>query len=260
MSFTAKLAKTGAFVKIALGSIMVFVLRMAFPPSLCGTNTLSGGRAQAPQRIAYGLKGALHRHNTAPGRRRCRACDHSSVIASDVILGRDRELEVVAGLVESATAGGGALLIRGDAGIGKSALVERAVVLARDAGMRVLRTTGARTEANLPFAGLHQLLRPILGGLESLPKPQHAALGVAFGLVEGTARDPFLIALATLTLLADAAARTPILVVADDVQWLDHPSADALAFVARRLGSDPLVMVVGLREGEDSPFDAAGID
>ena len=125
--------------------------------------------------------------------------------------------------------------------------------------MRVLLTTGVRTEANLPFAGLHQLLRPIISGLDALPKPQYTALGVAFGLVEGEAEDPFLIALATLTLLADAAARTPILVVADDVQWLDRPSADALAFVARRLGSDPLVMLVGLRDGEASPLDATGI-
>jgi DNA-binding CsgD family transcriptional regulator len=182
------------------------------------------------------------------------------VIASEGILGRDRELEMVASLVDKATAGGGALLIHGDMGIGKSALLERAVVLAQAAGMRVLVTTGVRTETNLPFAGLHQLLRPILAGLEALPKPQSTALGVAFGLVEGAAEDPFLIALATLTLLADAATRTPILVVADDVQWLDRPSADALAFVARRLGSDPLVMVVGLREGDGSPFDAAGID
>ena len=182
------------------------------------------------------------------------------VIASAGILGRDRELAIVASLVGNATAGGGALLIRGDAGIGKSALVGRAVALAQGAGMQILRTTGVRTEANLPFAGLHQLLRPILGGLEALPKPQYIALGVAFGLVEGAAEDPFLIALATLTLLADAAARTPILVIADDVQWLDRPSADALAFVARRLGSDPLVMVAELREGEDSPFDAAGLD
>jgi DNA-binding CsgD family transcriptional regulator len=182
------------------------------------------------------------------------------MIANEWILGRDRELRIIASLVARATAGGGALLIHGDAGIGKSALLERAVVLARAEGMQVLLTTGVRTEANLPFAGLHQLLRPILAGLEALPKPQYAALGVAFGLVEGAAEDPFLIALATLTLLADAAARTPILVVADDVQWLDRLSADALAFVARRLGSDPLVMVVGLREGDESPFDASGID
>ena len=182
------------------------------------------------------------------------------MIASQGFLGRDQELGIVARLVAQATAGGGVLLVRGDAGIGKSALLERAVELARAAEMRVLATTGVRTETNLPFAGLHLLLRPILPGLEALPKPQHSALGVAFGLIEGAAEDPFLIALATLTLLADAAARKPILVVADDVQWLDRPSADALAFVARRLGSDPLVMVVGLREGEESPFDSAGID
>jgi DNA-binding CsgD family transcriptional regulator len=182
------------------------------------------------------------------------------VIPSEGILGRDRELEIIASLVGRAKAGGGALLIHGDAGIGKSALLERAIGLAQAAGMRILLTTGVRTETNLPFAGLHQLLRPILIGLDALPKPQYTALGVAFGLVEGNAEDPFLIALATLTLLADAAARTPILVVADDVQWLDRPSADALAFVARRLGSDQIVMVVGLREGEQSPFDAAGIE
>ena len=194
-----------------------------------------------------------------PGGRRSLANEHAPVIASEGILGRDRELGIVERLVADATTGGGALLILGNAGIGKSALLGRAAVSARAAGMRVLMTTGVRTEANLPFAGLHQLLRPILGGLDALPKPQYAALGVAFGLVEGTAEDPFLIALATLTLLADAAARTPILVVADDVQWLDRPSADALAFVARRLGSDPLVMLVSLRDGEASPLDAAGI-
>jgi DNA-binding CsgD family transcriptional regulator len=182
------------------------------------------------------------------------------MIAGEGILGRDRELGMLGSLVASATAGGGALMIHGEAGIGKSVLLGRAVVLAQAAGMRVLQTTGVRTEANLPFAGLHQLLRPILAGLDTLPKPQYKALAAAFGLTEGAADDPFLIALATLTLLADAAADAPILVVADDVQWLDRPSADALAFVARRLGSDPLVMVVGLREGEASPFEAAGID
>ena len=182
------------------------------------------------------------------------------MIASEGILGRDRELGIIGGLVTSATTGGGALLIRGDAGIGKSALLERAVEQAAAAGMRVLRTTGVRTETNLPFAGLHQLLRPILAGLDTLPKPQSTALAAAFGLSEGAADASFLIALATLTLLADAAADAPILVVADDLQWLDRPSADALAFVSRRLGSDPLAMVVGLREGADSPFDAAGLD
>ena len=123
------------------------------------------------------------------------------MIASEQILGRDGP-GMVERLVANATTGGGALLILGNAGIGKSALLERAVVLARAAGMRVLMTTGVRTEANLPFAGLHQLLRPILDGLDALPKPQYAAMSVAFGLAEGAAEDPFLIALLTLTLLA----------------------------------------------------------
>src|SRR6185312_16296683 len=100
-------------------------------------------------------------------------------------LGRDRELEIVSALVAKSAAGGGALLLQGDAGIGKSALLERAVAQAQAAGMRVLSTTGVRTEANLPFAGLHQLLRPILGGLDALPKPQHNALAAAFGQSEG---------------------------------------------------------------------------
>jgi DNA-binding CsgD family transcriptional regulator len=182
------------------------------------------------------------------------------VIATEDLLGRDRELAIVGDLVALANEGGGALLVHGDAGIGKSALLQRGADAAGAAGMRVLRTTGVRTEANLPFSGLHLLLRPILAGLKTLPGPQRMALGAAFGLVEGGASDAFLVALATLTLLADEAAKQPILVVVDDAQWLDRPSADALAFVARRVGSDPLVMLVGLRDGEGSPIEAAGIE
>jgi DNA-binding CsgD family transcriptional regulator len=189
----------------------------------------------------------------------CGAREDAPVI--DVgIVGRDRELLAMGALIAKAGEGGGALLVRGDAGIGKSALLARAERMASEAGMRVLRTIGVRTEANLPFAGLHQLLRPILSGLDGLPPPQRTALAGAFGLVEGAAEDPFLIALATLTLLADRAAHRPILVVVDDAQWLDRPSADVLAFVARRLGSDPLVMIVGIRDGDACPVEEAGID
>src|SRR5262245_53924333 len=176
------------------------------------------------------------------------------------LVGRDRELGIIERVVGQATDGGGALLVHGDAGIGKSVLLEHAAERARGAGTRVLWTVGVRTEANLPFAGLHQLLRPVLAGLKALPTPQQAALSAAFGLIDEAAKDPFLIALATLTLLADAAADQAILVVVDDAQWLDRPSADALAFVARRLGSDPLAMVVGLRDDEPSPLEAAGIE
>jgi hypothetical protein len=182
------------------------------------------------------------------------------MVAPERLLGRERELEQIGALIGRADQGGGSLLIHGDAGIGKSALLERAADVARAAGMRVLRTTGIRTEAHLPFASLHLLLRPILSGLKHLPGPQRLALGAAFGLVEGGASDAFLVGLATLTLLADSATDDPVLVVVDDAQWLDRPSADALAFVARRLGSDPLVLLVGLRDGEGSPIDGVGIE
>src|SRR6185436_1565599 len=147
------------------------------------------------------------------------------------ILGRDRELRTIDELVGQVGEGGGALLIRGDAGIGKSALLDRAIDTARARGMRVLRAVGVRTEAHLPFAGLHQLLRPILRGIDGLPEPQQLALSAAFGLSTGAADDPFLVSLATLTLLTDAAAESPILVIVDDAQWLDRPSQDTIAFV-----------------------------
>jgi DNA-binding CsgD family transcriptional regulator len=176
------------------------------------------------------------------------------------ILGRNRELRAIDELVGRVKVGGGALLIRGDAGIGKSALLGQAIERGQAAGLRVLRAVGVRTEAHLPFAGLHQLLRPIIGGLDELPEPQRLALAGAFGLAAGTADDPFLVALATLTLLTDSAAASPILVVADDVQWLDRPSQDALSFVARRLGADPLVMLLAVRDEAASSIEAAGID
>ena len=176
------------------------------------------------------------------------------------LLGRDRELQAVDALVGRANEGGGALLIRGDAGIGKSALLGHATETAEAAGLRVLRAVGVRTEAHLPFAGLHQLLRPVMGGLDQLPKPQRLALAAAFGLETGAADDAFLVALATLTLLTDAAAARPILAIADDAQWLDRPSQDGLAFVARRLGSDPLGMLIAVRDEASSPFEIDGVD
>lgn len=176
------------------------------------------------------------------------------------LLGRDREQQAITELVSRVRAGGGALLIRGDPGIGKSALLERAIGPSQAAGVKVLRAVGVRTEAHLPFAGLHQLLHPILRGIDGLPEPQRRTLAAAFGLSAGAADDPFLVNLATLTLLTDAATESPILAIVDDAQWLDRPSQDALAFVARRLGSDPVVMLLAVRDELTSEFDAAGID
>ena len=156
------------------------------------------------------------------------------------------------------SAGWCALVVRGDPGIGKSALVAAASARAREHGMAVLTTTGVQTETHLPFAGLHQLLRPIIAGAESLPARQRSALLAAFGMTDAAAPDRFLMALAALELLADTGTRSPVLVV-EDAQWLDRPTGDVLAFVARRLESEPIVLLTAIREGHTTPLGEAGL-
>src|ERR1700741_3662454 len=116
------------------------------------------------------------------------------------------------------------------------------------AGMRVARAAGVESEMELAFAGLHQLCAPLLGRLGRLPGPQRDALGVAFGLQEGAAPDRFLVGLAVLTLLAEAAEERPLLCVVDDAQWLDLASAPALVFVARRLLAESVALVLVTRD------------
>ena len=154
---------------------------------------------------------------------------------------------------------GGALVVRGEAGIGKSALLAAAKDRALDRGVNVVSTTGALSEARLAFAGLHQLLLPLLGGLDLLPDPQRRALEAAFGIAEGDAPDLFLIGLATLGLVAERAAETPLLFVVEDAHWLDRPSSEALQFVARRIESDPAFLLFAVQEGVPSLFDGAGL-
>ena len=137
------------------------------------------------------------------------------------------------------------LVLRGEAGIGKSALVE---YLARSAaGCRVARAAGVESEMELPFAGLHQLCAPMMGYVDRLPGPQRDALTVAFGLSAGSAPDRFLVGLAVLSLLAEAAEQQPLICVVDDVQWLDRVSAQTLAFVARRLLAERVAVVFAVR-------------
>ncbi|MFL5962760.1 MAG: AAA family ATPase [Gaiellaceae bacterium] len=179
--------------------------------------------------------------------------------ASGVLLGRDREQSELYALVDGIAQRGGALVVRGDAGIGKSALLAAARERALRRGVTVVSTTGALSEAQLAFAGLHQLLLPLLGGLDLLPDPQRSALETAFGIAEADAPDLFLIGLAALGLVADRAAVTPLLFVVEDAHWLDRPSSEVLKFVARRVESDPALLLFAVREGVSSPFDDAGL-
>src|SRR6476661_9526448 len=148
--------------------------------------------------------------------------------------GRSRERKRLGRLLTGVRSGrSGVLVVRGEAGIGKTALLEQLVQQA--AGCSVARATGVQADMELPFAGLQQLFGSMLGSLERLPDPQRDAVEVAFGLRSGPAPDRFEVGLAMLGLLAEIAEREPIVCVIDDAQWLDQASARTLAFVARRL-------------------------
>ncbi len=123
----------------------------------------------------------------------------------------------------------------------------------------MLGATGIEAEAHLPYAGLHHLLRPVLSDVDRLPATQAGALSTTFGMSDGPPPEPFMIALATLNLLTDVAAERPVLLVADDVQWLDQPAQAVLTFLARRLSSDPCVLIGAVRKGHDIAFATAGL-
>jgi hypothetical protein len=166
--------------------------------------------------------------------------------AAHGLVGRADECRQIGRLLESARSGHSAVLVvRGEPGIGKSALLEYAIASA--SGFRVARATGVESEMELPFAGLHQLCVSMRARLALLPDPQREAMTTAFGLANGTAPDRFLIGLAMLTLLSEASEQAPLLCVIDDAQWLDVASTHALAFVARRLLSDSVCILFGAR-------------
>lgn len=160
------------------------------------------------------------------------------------LFGRDREIRILDDLLGRVTERGGALVVRGEAGIGKSALLAFTRTLAEAREMHILTATAVQSEATLPFAGLHQLLRPILTEAAELPARQRDALLAAFGMTDAAAPDLFLIALAALELLAGAAAHSPLVLIAEDAQWLDRSTAAVLAFVARRLESEPITLLM----------------
>jgi DNA-binding CsgD family transcriptional regulator len=167
------------------------------------------------------------------------------------LLGREREREVLDRLLDGVRGGrGGVLVVHGEAGVGKTVLLEDTIEAAR--GFGIARTSGVEAEIELPFAAVHQLCAPCLDLVDRLPPPQHEALGVAFGLITGPAPDPFLVGLATLGLLSEAAEERPLLGVVDDAHWLDDASARALAFVARRLLAERIALVFAARQVDDA--------
>ena len=167
-----------------------------------------------------------------------------------MLVGRTKEVGALEEVLAAARDGrSGVLVLRGECGTGKTALLDWAAGAAAD--MRVARVAGVESEMDLGFAGLHQLLVPLLDGLDRLPPPQRGALQAAFGVTTGPSPDRFLVGLATLTLLTEAASSRPVLCVVDNAQWLDRASAEVLGFVARRLFADRVGMLFAVQEGEE---------
>jgi predicted ATPase len=181
-------------------------------------------------------------------------------VATLPLYGRESEVRALDEVIEGIDARGGAIVVRGEAGIGKSSLLAAASQSATARGMVLLTASGTQSEAQLPFAGLHQLLQPYLGELGKLPAPQRAALEAAFGMSEEAAPDLFLIALATLDLLGDVAEQAPVLLIAEDAHWFDRSTSEVLAFVARRVSIDPILLLFAVRDGIENGFDAAGLE
>jgi DNA-binding CsgD family transcriptional regulator len=170
-----------------------------------------------------------------------------------MLLGRDAERAAIERLLADARIGtSGVLVLIGEPGIGKSALLAHAADGASE--MRVLTARGVEGEASIPFAGLLELLRPVLEHVEELPAPQAAALRAALAIGPGVGSERLVIGAATLGVLASVAEERPLCVLLDDAQWIDQPSAEALLFAARRLLVDPVAIIVALRSHETSPL------
>src|SRR4051812_8568735 len=195
-------------------------------PALAAPRTDPAGHAGAAVRFGPGVR----RETMLHGRRaQCALLDDLLV---DVRSGQSRTL-----------------VVRGQPGMGKTALLDYAADAASE--FRMSRAAGVESEMELPFAALHQLCGRMVDRLERLPDPQADALSVAFGLRAGESPDRFLVGLAALSLMSDVAEEQPLLCVVDDAQWLDQASSQTLAFVARRLGVESIALLFGLREGEE---------
>src|SRR4051812_40196522 len=174
-----------------------------------------------------------------------------SAAESPMLRGRRAERAALDGLLDDARAGRSRVLVlRGEAGIGKTALLEHAIESASD--FTLLRAVSVESEMELPFAALHPLCAPVHDLIDRLPAPQRGALEVTFGLSAGAAPDRFLASLATLSLFSEAAQERPLLCVIDDAQWMDSASAQVLGFVGRRLLAESVVLLFAAREPTDA--------
>ena len=169
-----------------------------------------------------------------------------------MLRGRSKECEQLDDLLDRARGGhSGTLVVRGEAGIGKTALLDHATETS--AGFRMVRAIGVQSEMEMPFATLHQLCGRMLERVEGLPQPQADALRVAFGVSKGESPDRFLVGLGALSLLSEVAEEQPLLCIVDDAQWLDRASAQVLSFVARRLEADSVILLFGVRDPLPAP-------
>ncbi|NIH83804.1 AAA family ATPase [Amycolatopsis granulosa] len=176
-----------------------------------------------------------------------------------MIFGRSAELAVLSEALASISESGSAIVIDGEAGIGKSTLLAAVADRATADGFRLLGCSGVQSHTEVGFAGIHELIHPLLGEAAELPPRQRGALMTAFGLEDGPAPDRLLVSLAVLGLLEEAATRRRLLLVVDDVQWLDQSSLDVLAFVARRLTNAPLMLLCAERAGPGSAVRLEGV-
>ncbi|MFH8446317.1 AAA family ATPase [Streptomyces sp. NPDC018026] len=196
---------------------------------------------------------------------RARAGRGSPAGPGPTVVGREAEIAEIRSRLAAGPSQGSVLIVEGDPGAGKSVLLDLAVRLTRGTGHRVLRAVGSESEAPLAFAGLHQMLRPVLGSLDGLPARQRSALRTALGLTEDAENpDALLVGLAVLTLVSDLSEPAPLLVVVDDAQWIDRATLDALSFLARRMDSEPVTLLMGVRAaavlpGFDKGYERLGI-
>src|SRR4029077_9240514 len=181
----------------------------------------------------------------------------SPVDAGPELIEREQESALLDALVDGLREGGGAVVVRGEAGIGKSALLQRIRRRAVAQGARPLVTVGVESEAEFAFAGLHQLLRPVIGALAQLPESQRQTLEAALGVGFDIKPDSFRVAVAAFQMVCEVADSVPLILIVDDAQWLDRSPLSVIAFIARRLEAEHVALVAAIRSGQSTPLDDA---